>query len=32
MYVINLDKPEAPTFFVPAPAPSTAKHTAEVNK
>lgn len=32
VFVLALDRPDAPNVFIPAPAPNTAKHTAEVAK
>ncbi len=32
VFVYALDRPDTPNVFVPAPAPNTAKHTAEVAK
>jgi hypothetical protein len=29
---MSLDRPDTPNVFIPAPAPNTAKHTAEVQK
>lgn len=32
VFVLSLDRPEAPTVFIPAPPPSNAKHTADITK
>eukprot|EP00624_Nannochloropsis_granulata_P001631 evm.model.NODE_18033_length_94466_cov_20.978998.19 len=32
VFVYALDRPDTPNVFIPAPAPNTAKHTAEVSK
>ena len=32
VFVLALDRPDAPNVFIPAPPPNTAKHTAEVTR
>ncbi|CAM9628396.1 unnamed protein product, partial [Phaeothamnion confervicola] len=32
VFIMALDRPEAPTVFVPAPPPNTSRHSAEVTK
>jgi protein transport protein SEC31 len=32
VYVTSLERPDAPSVFIPAPPPSTAKHTAAITK
>jgi len=32
VFVYALDRPDSPNVFIPAPAPNTSKHTAEVSK
>lgn len=32
VYVISLERPDAPSVFIPAPPPNNAKHTADITK